>query len=182
MNKKNAKQFNKILRYVIFTGLIFIAGVVGISTLNIPGGHKLYVVQSGSMEPAIKRMGIVVIKSKTKYQKNDIITVIEPANPKVSLTHRIVEVEEKDGQIFYTTKGDANEDIDTEKRLPKNVLGKVVLSVPYLGYPVSFAKTPIGLIVMIIIPAIIIIYSELQKIKKEVISLIDKKKSETLNS
>jgi len=177
--KKKIKKLGKVLRCSIFAAMVFIAGLATVLTLKIPGNYKILLVQSGSMEPAIKRMGVVVTKSETEYRKDDIITVAEPANPEVSLTHRIVGVEEKAGQVFYTTKGDANEDADTEKRPKKNVLGKVIFSVPYLGYPVSFAKTQTGLIVMIIIPAVIIVYSELLNIKKEIKNLIDKKKNET---
>ncbi|MHA1331703.1 MAG: signal peptidase I, partial [Candidatus Hodarchaeales archaeon] len=110
-------------------------------------------------------------KPAEKYQKGDIITVAEPANPKVTLTHRIVDIEKRGDKIFYTTKGDANEEADTEKRPKENVLGKVILTIPYLGYPISFAKTTKGLIILIIIPAVIIIYDELRKIKEEIIKI-----------
>ena len=165
----------KAVYWLLILALVLVGGSVAASVLKVPGGYKFLVVQSGSMEPTIKRMGIVVVKPSEDYQKGDVITVSELANLKVSLTHRIVDIEEKDGKTFYVTKGDANEDADMEKRLKENVLGKVVLSVPYLGYPVSIAKTQTGFILMIIVPAVIIIYDELRKIKEEIVNLRKKK-------
>ncbi len=172
IKKIKIKVLGRILYWVILIGLILIAGLVAGSALNIPGNFKIFVVQSGSMEPSIKRMGIVVVKPFRDYQKGEVITIAEPANPKVTLTHRIAAIEEVKGKTFYTTKGDANEEADTEKRPLENVLGKVILSVPFLGYPVSFAKTQTGFIVLIVIPAVLIVYSELMAIKNEALKLI----------
>jgi hypothetical protein len=45
-----------------------------------------------------------------------------------------------------------------------------------LGFPVSFAKTTQGLILIVIIPAVIIIYDELNKIKAEIRRKMEEKK------
>lgn len=177
----NIKKIRSFLYGLIFTVLIIIAGVVAISAINLPGNYKLFVVQSGSMEPVLKRMGIILVKPQNDYQKSDIITVVEPANPKVSLTHRIFDIVDENGQTSYITKGDANEDPDTEKRPKENVVGKVVFNIPYIGYPVSFAKTKEGLIILIVIPITLIVYSELITVKNEVKKLIAKKKKGKLN-
>jgi signal peptidase len=160
--------------------VLLLAGLVAASTLNIPGNSKIFVVQSGSMEPKIKRMGIVVVKPVGEYKKGDVITVAEPANPKVTLTHRVVDIQTEKGKTLFVTKGDANEDADTEKRPLENVLGKVLFTIPYLGYPVTFAKTQTGFIVLIIIPAVLIVYSELMTIKSEALRLIAERKRRKL--
>jgi signal peptidase I len=174
--RKLIRKTGKILYGLVFAVLIIIAGLVAISVFKIPGNYKLLTVQSGSMEPSIKKGAVVVVKPAVDYQKGDVITVVEPANPKVSLTHRIFEIKEKDGKTFYVTKGDANDTPDMEERPKENVVGKVLFSVPYVGYPVSFAKTQFGLIVLIIIPVIIIIYSELINIKNEAQRLLKERK------
>lgn len=173
---KLIRRIGKVLYGVIFAGLIIVAGLVAISALKIPGNYKLLVVQSGSMEPSIKQGAVVVVKPVSEYKKGDVITVSEPANPKISLTHRIFEVKEKDGKTFYVTKGDANDTPDTEERPKENVLGKVIFSVPFVGYPIAFAKTKEGLIFLIIIPATLIIYSELISIKNEAKRLLKGRK------
>jgi len=175
-------KIGRILYAAIFVFLIIIGGLVAISILKIPGNYKLFTVQSGSMEPVIKQGSIVVVKPFKDYKKGDIITTREPANPKVSLTHRIVNIKNKNGKISYVTKGDANKSPDTEKRPKENVLGKALFSVPYIGYPVSFAKTRDGLIFLIVIPATLIIYSELLTIKNEVRRLLQEQKKKKINS
>jgi len=166
---------------LIFAVLIVIAGLVAISALNIPGNYKLLVVQSGSMEPVIKMGSIVVVKPSGEYKVGDIITAKEPANPKESLTHRVTEIKERDGKTFYVTKGDANDSPDMEERPKENVLGKVIFSIPYLGYPVNFTKTRNGLIILVIIPATIIVYSELISIKNEAVRLLKERKKRKLS-
>jgi len=185
MSTKKIKKFTwkkvgQILYGLVFSILVLIAGIVIVSSFKLPGNYKFFVIQSGSMEPVLKRMGIILVKPQTDYQKGDIITAMEPANLKVSLTHRIFEVVNENGKIFYITKGDANKDADTEKRPQENVVGRVLFTIPYIGYPVSFAKTKEGLIILIVIPATLIVYSELITVKNEVKKLIQKRKERKL--
>lgn len=157
-----------------------VAGLTAFSALNIPGSYKLMVVQSGSMEPAIKTGSIVVIKPEENYQKGDVITFKDPEKPKITVTHRILEVKNDSGSITYTTKGDANKTSDMSKVGKNQVLGKEVLSVPRVGYLIDFAKTREGLIILVIIPAVIIVYSEILSIKREALRLIKARKNRKL--
>lgn len=175
-----AHKIGKFLYGLIFVFLILVAGSIAISNLNIPGNYKIFTVQSGSMEPSIKTGSIVVIKPSENYNKGDVITVKELVNPKNTITHRVFEVKENSGKTFYITKGDANKAPDPEERPKENVIGKVILSVPFLGYPIGFAKTRDGLIILVIIPATIIVYSELMSIKNEVQKLIKARKKRKL--
>ncbi len=174
-------KVGNILYGIVFVLLVLVASLVAISALKIPGSYKILTVQSGSMEPAIKTGSIIVIQPQSDYRKGDVITTSKPADPKVSVTHRIVEIKSKDQKISYVTKGDANKTADTEERLREQILGKVIFSLPYLGYPVAFAKTRDGLIILVIIPATLIVYGELLSIKNEVGKLLKKKKKTKLN-
>jgi len=177
MNKeKRIKFLKKTARWLVLAVLVLVGGLVAASTLNVPGGYKFLVVQSGSMEPAIKRMGIVVVKPLGDYKKGEVITVVDSSNPDVSLTHRIFKIEEEGEKTYFITKGDANEEPDIERVAEDRILGKVIFTVPYLGYPISFAKTRTGLILLVIMPATIIIYSELLKIRAEIGEFLKKRK------
>jgi hypothetical protein len=59
-------------------------------------------------------------------------------------------------------------------------LGKVVFSIPLLGYAAGFARTRDGLIVLVIIPATLIVYSELMSIKNETVKLLRERKKRKL--
>lgn len=166
----------KILKiiYYIFGGLIALLAILLVaSTVPITGNIKFMIVQSGSMEPAIKTGSIVVVKSIDEYSIGDVIT-FQRVGEKVSTTHRIVEMREVNEVTIYETQGDANNVSDREGVVKKEIIGKVWFSIPYLGYIINFAKQPIGFILMIVIPALAIISDEIKKIHKEV----DKKKEE----
>jgi signal peptidase len=181
------KKVGRVLYWFLIAFLALVAGVVAVSILDIPGGIKLFTVQSGSMSPKIRAGSIVVVKPADHYRTGDVITFrSEPERevkiPKLTITHRIDEVKLKDEGLFYQTKGDANPDPDVDLVAADLVLGRVIFSLPLIGYPVSFAKTQVGLIVLIIVPATVIIYSELLTIKNEAKKLIKERKRRKLSS
>ena len=49
----------------------------------------------------------------------------------------------------------------------ENVIGKVILTIPFIGYIGYFVRTPIGFILLIILPASLIIILEIRNIIKE---------------
>jgi len=154
--------------YYLFIVLIAaIALLLLISVVPVPGNYEVLVVLSGSMEPTIKVGSVVVVKPSEDYKIDDIITFSRSEDSEVSTTHRIVEIEDEDGRVLYTVKGDINEDPDQDKVLKENVIGKVLFSIPFLGYPLNFAKQPVGFVLLIWIPALIIIWEEIKNIGKE---------------
>lgn len=164
----------KVGYWLVLTALVIVAGLTAVSVLNLPGNYKIFTVQSGSMEPAIKTGSVVVVKPESSYKTGDVITFTEKNNPKLTTTHRIFGTDEGG----FITKGDANNSTDSAKVAGNQIIGKTIFSVPYLGYPVSFAKTQKGLLILVIIPSIIIIYSEILTIKNEILKLLKKNKCE----
>ncbi|OGD57069.1 signal peptidase I [Candidatus Beckwithbacteria bacterium RIFCSPHIGHO2_12_FULL_47_17] len=158
---KKLKRVGKIIYWFILAGLGLVAIFVGISGLNLPGGYKLFTVQSGSMQPAFKIGSLVVVKPAGEYVIGEVITFKNAPTP---TTHRIQNISEG----IYTTKGDANDAPDSEPARREQILGKVVLAVPYAGFPVAFAKSKEGFMLLIVIPATIIIYGEILNIKNEI--------------
>lgn len=161
--------------YYIFTGLVaLIAVLLIISTLPITGNYKVMTVLSGSMEPEIKTGSIVIVKPVSDYKIRDVITFVSKGN-KTPTTHRIEDMELIEGIVAYITKGDANNAIDSRKIAEKEIIGKVLFTIPYIGYAVDVVKKPIGFMIIIIIPAAIIVFDELKKIKKEISRMKQKK-------
>ena len=158
----------KIIYYLFFAFVIVIGILLIVSVFPITGNFKFLIVQSGSMEPTIKLGSVLMVKPAKDYKIGDIITFKNPKKPKELISHRIVNIENSENKIFYTTKGDANEDPDTEKVAKDEVFGKVLFSVPYLGYAVDFAKKPIGFALIIIIPAAVVIFDEAKNIWQEI--------------
>lgn len=179
---KTVRKAGRIFYGLIFAVLILIAVTLIISTFNIPGNYKILIVQSGSMEPNLHLGSVVITKPAENYQKNDIITFSEPTNPKVLVSHRIVRVEKQAGDTSFITKGDANEDPDTEKKLKQSVIGKVLFSIPLAGYFVNFAKSKNGLLMLIIIPSVLIIVNEIMNITNESLKILKEKKKKTVKA
>ncbi len=158
----------KIIYYIVVLFIAVIAALLIISVFPITGNYKILVVQSGSMEPTIQTGAIVVVKPMQDYQIGDIITFSNPNDRNESITHRIYDMKINQGVPVYITKGDANEDPDSWEILKKDVIGKMLLTVPFLGYAVDFVKTPLGFALIVIVPAGIIIGDEIRKIYKEI--------------
>ncbi len=148
---------------MIFASLGAVALLLVASLLPIPGNYKVKVVLSGSMEPTIQTGSIIVARPVNQYQKGDIITFGKDTKKEIPVTHRIVS--EKDGG--FITRGDANDVTDTNLVQKKDIIGRVIFSAPYVGYAISAAKTPLGFVFLIIIPALLIILDEIRKIIRE---------------
>ncbi|MDP3987988.1 MAG: signal peptidase I [Candidatus Levybacteria bacterium] len=164
-----------IIYWFIILSLVIIAASTALSVLKIPGGISLFIVQSGSMEPTINTGSVVLIQKQDNYKKGDIITFFDK-NKSETTTHRILATKKTSGEKIFATKGDANRGADREIIKENQILGKMIFFVPYLGNAVSFAKTQAGFIFLIIVPAVIIIISEILNIKKELLKIIEKRK------
>ena len=130
-------------------------------------GWRTEIVISGSMEPAIPTGSVVVARPihAEEVREGDVIMFASLTGHTLT-THRVVRVEQKSDGPHFTTKGDANKSPDLLAVVPSQILGIIVLSVPYLGYLISFIRTPIGIALFLVIPAAVLIISELLKVLK----------------
>lgn len=95
-------------------------------------GIEPNIVLSGSMEPYMSTGGLAFTNTKNlEPEIGDVITYRIDNN---QVTHRVIDIE--DGA--YITKGDANEGEDTTPVTKEQIVGTVVLSIPYLGYVASY--------------------------------------------
>ena len=162
----------------LFTVVILaVVLLIIVSILPIPGNYRLLIVESGSMEPAIKTGSVVVVKPADSYQANDVIT-FEDGGKDRTTTHRVVDVEVISGQTQYITKGDANKTEDSSKVSDGKVVGKVLTSISYAGYILAMAKQPIGFFLLVIVPCAMIILEEVGKIWKELKKKKNKKEED----
>lgn len=173
----------KILQGLAATfGVAFVL-VMASPFLPLSGAIQLFTVRSGSMEPTILTGSLIFVRPSASYETGDIITV--RTGDQKTVTHRIIEVLSTDVGPAYRTKGDNNEEADPIETQSGEVIGKTILTVPYLGYPVAYAQTREGFLALIFIPALLIILSELMTIAQEARRIFRKKRllmrSETEN-
>lgn len=166
------------LFYGLFIAAIVVFGAAFVlSVFGKEGTYQLFVVRSGSMKPSIEIGSVLLVQPASQVKKiaaplptpvfhqGDIVTYLVGDDP---ITHRVVGVEDSDSQFTYQTKGDANRTPDQGKVSEKQILGKTILVVPFVGHAINFAKTQMGYIFLIVVPITLIIYSEILTISSEV--------------
>ena len=96
--------------------------------------HQLIAVASNSMNPTYYRGDAVLIEKidASDIQVGDIL-VFRKDNRIV--THRAVDVIQRDGGYYFTTRGDANADPDATEVSDRQVIGRVIMVGKYIGYP-----------------------------------------------
>jgi signal peptidase len=153
------------------TVLLVMAILVSVGIFVSPKvGWQVDAVYGGSMEPAIKLGSLAVIRpvEPQDVRVGDVITFRSSTESNTVTTHRVIEVANNDGSLVFHTQGDANEDPDPYTVPAENVLGRVWMSVPYAGYFTDFVRSPLGLGLLIGIPAAIIIGIELRNIFRSI--------------
>lgn len=159
-----------VLVLLIILILLYIVRVNFLASNNRLGEVRLnfYTILTQSMYPAIKAGDVVVTYKDDDnfYNSGDVITFISRANGGITVTHRVTEVFVGDGVYSYRTKGDNNNAEDTELINSSDVLGKVVVKVPYVGYIQQFMVSKTGWIVAVLLPCMGIVIYDILKLFK----------------
>ncbi len=163
----------KKISYWVFSGfLLAVLIFILFPLLPIKNNYSLRMVTSGSMRPTIKTGAVVMVKPVHSYKVRDIITFQNGPGEKDIVTHRIMS---RQGDEF-TTQGDANNVADMKPIKEEQILGKVIWNVSYVGYVANFARSKLGFMLFILVPAVAIIGNEVRKIFQEVQKTKSKKK------
>lgn len=173
-----------VLSYALFIWLLLVGGMLLLYVADIKiraakGDYtapvfNAYVVLSGSMLPEIAVKDIVVTKKvpAERLEVGDVITFIAPDSRYggISITHRIIEkmYDESLGSYTYRTRGDNNNVADAALVPNSNVLGRVILKLPKLGYIQDLLASKGGLIFAVLIPSLVILSYDIMKIIKKV--------------
>ncbi len=163
---KRAKigHIGSIAGTVICTLLCVIGAAVLI--LYITGG-RIMAVKTASMQDAYP-VGSLVVIAHTDVSKIEVQTAVgywleatDTSEKKLfdtnrtAVVHRVIENDKKNGLIY--TKGDGNNTPDGAPVPYENVIGKVIFSIPYVGYPfIWLGGWTISIIVILIILACIL--------------------------
>ena len=119
------------------------------------------IVLTDSMYPLIESGDLIICHTAEpeEIKADDVIAYFDPAgNGSSIVTHRVMEVTEKDGQIAWKTKGDNN---NTEDRLlvPADKLVAIYegTRLPGFGNVALFMQTTPGLIVCVVCPILLLV-------------------------
>ncbi|MCL5256787.1 MAG: signal peptidase I [Chloroflexi bacterium] len=140
-------------------------------------GWQLIVVLSGSMEPTLPVGSVAFVQpcDASAVRTGDMLTFRLPegvttsmTGKNVQVTHRVVEILNKDGALAFHTKGDANKSPDQWTVATKDVVGIVRWDIPYLGTFADHLRSRIGLLLLVLVPGSLVIVGEVRSIIREV--------------
>jgi signal peptidase len=156
-----------VLCVVVFIAALLVATYfVSNAGRSLPGGYRPLMVLTGSMEPKLPVGSIILVKqvNPAEITVGDIITFREGQAPDSRLvTHRVYSLTRDElGRESIVTKGDANESPDVQPVELSQVVGKVVFASPLIGRVIRFVRTPVGLILTILLPAAVLIGWEIR--------------------
>jgi signal peptidase len=146
--------------------LAFCATLLAAVALPAAVGMHSFTVMSGSMEPTI-HVGDVVIDRKISpldARPGDVVTFSDPSGRHRLITHRVRSIHARGGQVQVVTKGDANNTVERWTVPAGGRIGRVELRVWKLGYPLVYAHSRYGLILLVGVPALLLCVLELRRI------------------
>lgn len=156
------KRILTIIIYILLIPIILWNLIIMVQTIKNPNetpsvyGIKTFCIISGSMEPYIQINDVVVIKEvpQNEINKGDIITFDVKGE---KITHRITNIEaDENGELIYTTKGDANNIEDETKVTFEDIEGKYIGKIPKVGKIIMALKSKTT--VFIILAILILLY------------------------
>lgn len=123
--------------------LLITTTAIFVAFLTIDNKIALQTVTSNSMKPFIEAGDILITKQihRDQIELRDVVVLPIPEYRDLQFSHRIIRLEQKDGNIVIQTKGDANPNPDkwaleiTSEKIPKVIA--VIPSAPVLDSPIG---------------------------------------------
>lgn len=204
MEREAVKEQNKsTTRHKVLTavGIVLCVILIPILVINVTmivksyinpdeypsfAGINLMIVKSPSMEPAIMNGDLIIVNSVSPEEikgesvpgasDGDIISFFDPEGSGTTvLTHRCVEAINEGGQLYFKTRGDANNTEDPTLVPAENIIGRFSTRIPVAGDIAMWLQTTPGLIICVAVPIILLIAYDLIMKKR----YDKKKKSDT---
>ena len=146
-----------ILFFIVFNITLIIESYINPNELPSFLGIKSFVIVSESMEPTILTNDVIFIvdTSKENLEVGDIISF---RTGDYINTHRIVRIEEQNGEEVYITKGDNNSNEDKTPIKFQDIEGKYLFRLPKLGKITEMLKSKVTLVILLIFLVIIAYY------------------------
>ncbi len=186
--KANVKDvLNKILTVVLVIVLILVAALSFVmiassqndGVADIFGYSPIVIYDTKSMEPDITASDLVIVKAQdhTALKEGDIISFWAFVDgQKTIITHEIVEVVNGGTDtVSYQTQGKNREtnplrDQDPQNATqqpnihPEDIIGVYATKIPGLGAVMNFLKTPMGILICLVIPIALIFLWQLYRV------------------
>ena len=130
--------------------LVVLATLVVARVIPAVTGGSTFVVGGGSMEPTIPLGSVVLVTPvpASALAPGDVVS-LQAGEDRAVFTHRVTRLVEREGGIWLETKGDANATPDPSLVPAVDVIGRVAVTLPLLGYLVVLMSTLQGVAFLI---------------------------------
>ncbi len=159
-----------LLPMLVTNVILIVKGLANDKEVPTVGGVAPMIVLSDSMYPQIKSGDLIIVKSADpeNIKVGDPIAFFDPDSKSNSVViHRVIEITEKNGELAFKTKGDANAVEDQSLVPAKNLVGIWTGTVlPGVGNVALFMKSVPGLILCIGVPIVLLVGFELIRQRK----------------
>jgi signal peptidase len=142
----------RLIDLILAAFIALVAATAAIDVILPLAGHPVIIIAGSSMAPAVQ-MGSIVVE-----ERPDAADAAAPAPGDVAsfrlasgttVTHRVTRVVERDDGIWYEIKGDANAEPDPTLLPSQALVGRVLGSIPYLGYLLWLLHLPTGILAVV---------------------------------
>ena len=163
-----------LLSFLVLIALLLIYNIVSSKIYEIKGQKyepeiALYTIISPSMEPNINVYDVVVtkkVKDPSTIKVGDVITFVSSSSlgEGLTVTHRVKDIVTTEDDIKFRTQGDNNPIPDSSLASSKNVMGKVLFKIPWVGHIQFFLQSKGGWLFALLIPAMIVVAYDIYKV------------------
>lgn len=140
--KKNELNFNKQY-FLVFTLPVVTLLIVVVILVSGVFTYQMVAIGSDSMNPIYYMGDAIIYKKMSAHNLKEKDILVFNYNGSM-ITHRITKIINKNGKLYFQTKGDNNKNIDASLVEEKDVYGKVKYIVKYLGYPTIWIQDLFG--------------------------------------
>ena len=170
---KSIKKVTTVLGLILFIVVMAIGITIVYKAYAEPNkipsvfGWKPFIVLSGSMEDTIMPGDLILTKEidVSELKEGDIISF--RTNKYSVITHRIINIVNEEGERKYYTKGDNNDSADSDPVCNDQIEGIYRYRIPKLGAIALNLQKPIGIIICITLPLIILLIAQFADSKRK---------------
>ena len=141
-------------------------------------GWKPFIVLSSSMEDTIMPGDLILTKEidALELKEGDVISF--RTNKYTVITHRIINIVDEEGERKYYTKGDNNDAADSDPVCNDQIEGIYRYRIPELGKIALNLQKPIGIVICIALPLIIVLIAQFADSKRQEREVKEKEKKQ----
>ena len=147
--------------YITVVGIMIFAILANFVIIAQGVFSPFNIVQGNSMSPSIRSNDAVLVTSvdRENLKEGDIVVYRDPEEPEQNIMHRIIGLEEREGSVYVTTKGDNNDVADPFIIPASRIWGKVGVTLPQGGLFLNYLHSVPGFISCVICPfAVLLLY------------------------